>query len=125
MEPTPESGPSCYGATTNSMVALHATAITALLGNRMNRPHNGVTAAGLSGTQRGGEHLAISAPDLSLQPGVQELHRHSRCLSGGLAKAPRRDRPNRLHRNPRFGNHRSINMKAGITGERERRPPLA
>src|SRR5712671_6826443 len=73
-----------------------------------------VTAAGLSGTQRGEEHLAISAPDLSLQPGVQELHRHSRCLSGGLAKAPRRDRPNRLHRNPRLGNHRSINVKAGI-----------
>jgi hypothetical protein len=38
------------------------------------KPHNGITAAGLSGTQRGGEHLAILASDLSLQSGVQELH---------------------------------------------------
>jgi hypothetical protein len=32
---------------------------------------------------------ALSAPDLSLQPGVQELHRYSRCLSGSLAEAAR------------------------------------
>ena len=50
---------------------------------------------------------------LSLEPCVQELHPHSRRLSGCLAQAPRRDRPHRLHRYPRLGNHRSIIMKAG------------
>jgi hypothetical protein len=52
----------------------------------------------------GPKHLAISAPDLSLQPGLQETHRHPRCLprrglvsSSGLigsTPAPGRNRRN-------------------------------
>ena len=61
------------------------------------------------------QYLRQTAPDLSLQPGVQDLHRHSRRLSGRLAKAPRRDRPYRLHRDARLGNDRLNNLKAGIT----------
>src|SRR5260370_13117948 len=93
-----------HGHSRPSWLAHHAQTQSA------EKPHHGVTAAGLSGTQRGGEHLAISAPDLSLQPGVQELHRHSRCLSGGLPKAPRRARPTRLLPNPRLGHLRSIQL---------------
>ena len=78
------------------------------------KPHPGVAPARMSGAQCGGEHLAIPAPDLSLEPCVQEPRRHSRRLSGRMAQAPRRDRSNRLHRHARLGNHRSIIVKAGI-----------
>ena len=82
------------------------------------KPHHGAAATSVPGTQRSREYLAIPAPDLPLKPGVQELHRHSRRLPGRLAKAARRDRANRINRYPRVGNHRSNNMKAGITAHR-------
>src|SRR5450755_2787209 len=72
-------------------------------------------AAGMPGTQRGREHLAVSAPDLSRQPGVRRLHRHSRRLPGRLAKTSRRDRSHHLNRTTRLDHHRSISLKAGIS----------
>src|ERR1019366_10406887 len=71
-------------------------------------------AAGMPGTQRGREHLAVSAPDLSRQPCVRGLHRHSRRLPGRLAKTSRRDRSHHLNRTTRLDHHRSISLKAGI-----------
>src|SRR5450631_3318579 len=71
-------------------------------------------AAGMPGTQRGRENLAVSAPDLSRQPGVRRLHRHSRRLPGRLAKTSRRDRSHHLNRTTRLDHHRSISLKAGI-----------
>jgi hypothetical protein len=71
-------------------------------------------AARLSRTQLGREHLAVSAPNLSRQPGVRRLHRHPRRPPGRLAKTSRRDRPHHLDRSAQLGHHRSISLKAGI-----------
>lgn len=64
------------------------------------------------------DHLAISAPDLSLEPRVPDLQRYLGRLSGRLAQTPRRGRARRLNRDARLGCHRSIIVKAGITGPR-------
>jgi hypothetical protein len=79
------------------------------------KPHNGVAAAGLSGTQtrrrtsgntcvRPISPIGCSRATLTFSTPVRRP-----------GKAPRQDRSNRLHRNPRLGNHRSINMKAGMS----------
>jgi hypothetical protein len=54
-------------------------------------------------------------PDLSLKSRLRQLHRHPRRLPARLAKAPRRNRTHRIHRNTPVDHHRSITMKAGIT----------
>src|SRR3981081_811801 len=49
------------------------------------QPHAGSVATCLPGTECGGKHLAILAPDLSLQPLVRKLHRNPRRLPVRMA----------------------------------------
>src|SRR5882762_8209277 len=79
------------------------------------QPHPGSAAARLPGTECGGKHLAIPAPDLSLQSRVRNLHRNPRRLPERMAQPSQRARPHRVHCQPRLGLHRLINSKSGIS----------
>ena len=61
------------------------------------------------------KYLAVHAPELVVEPNLQILRRHRRSL---LLRLEHPDRPaleNHVHRTPRLGRRRSVNLRVSIT----------
>src|SRR5262249_38699027 len=68
-------------------------------------------------TQRPRKYLAIHAAELVVEPNFQILRRHRRSLLLRLEHAHRSAVENHVHRPPRLGSRRSLNLRIGITRE--------
>src|SRR6266511_5556707 len=71
-------------------------------------------AAARTRTQRSGKHLAIHAAELALEPCLQILRRHRRPLLLLLEHAYRSTLEDHVHRAPRLGERRLLNVRIGI-----------
>src|SRR5262249_39804024 len=69
-------------------------------------------------TQRPRKYLAIHAAELVVEPNFQILRRHCRSLLLRLEHAHRSAVENHVHRPPRLGSRRSLNLRIGIRGIR-------
>src|SRR5262245_51918188 len=65
-------------------------------------------------TQRPRKYLAIHAAELVVEPNFQILRRHRRSLLLRLEHAHRSAVENHVHRPPRLGSRRSLNLRIGI-----------
>src|SRR5262245_14214747 len=65
-------------------------------------------------TQRPRKYLAIHAAELVVEPNFQVLRRHCRSLLLRLEHAHRSAVENHVHRPPRLGSRRSLNLRIGI-----------
>src|SRR5262249_45519684 len=65
-------------------------------------------------TQRPRKYLAIHAAELVVEPNFQILRRHCRSLLLRLEHAHRSAVENHVHRPPRLGSRRSLNLRIGI-----------
>ena len=65
-------------------------------------------------TQRPRKYLAIHAAELVVEPNFQILRRHRRSLLLRLEHAHRSAVENHVHRPPRLGSRRSVNLRIGI-----------
>src|SRR5262245_35899750 len=66
-------------------------------------------------TQRPRKYLAIHAAELVVEPNFQILRRHRRSLLLRLEHAHRSAVENHVHRPPRLGSRRSLNLRIGIS----------
>src|SRR5262245_21100673 len=66
-------------------------------------------------TQRPRKYLAIHAAELVVEPNFQILRRHRRSLLLRLERAHRSAVENHVHRPPRLGSRRSLNLRIGIS----------
>src|SRR5438552_4197997 len=66
-------------------------------------------------TQRPRKYLAIHAAELVVEPNFQILRRYRRSLLLRLEHAHRSAVENHVHRPPRLGSRRSLNLRIGIT----------
>src|SRR5213083_1273535 len=71
-------------------------------------------AAARTRTQRPGKYLAIHAAELALEPCLQILRRHRRPLLLRLEHAYRSTLEDHVHRAPRLGERRLLNVRIGI-----------
>src|SRR3974390_504133 len=71
-------------------------------------------AAAFSRAQQPGEHLAVHAPKLAIEPHLQILRRHRRSLLLRLEYPHRPALEDYVNRAPRLGLRRSINLRIGI-----------
>src|SRR5262249_8089504 len=69
-------------------------------------------------TQRPRKYLAIHAAELVVEPNFQILRRHRRSLLLRLEHAHRSAVENHVHRPPRLGSRRSLNLRIGIIPSR-------
>src|SRR5262249_46893840 len=67
-------------------------------------------------TQRPRKYLAVHATELAVEPNFQILRRHRRSLLLRLEHAHRSAVGNHVHRAPRLGSRRSLNLRIGISG---------
>jgi hypothetical protein len=67
-------------------------------------------------TQQPKKHLAVHAAELAVKPCLQILRQHHRSLLLRLEHAHRSAVENHVHRAPRLGSSRSVNLRNGITG---------
>src|SRR5262245_8310754 len=65
-------------------------------------------------TQRPRKYLAIHAAELVVEPNFQILRRHRRSLLLRLEHSHRSAVENHVHRPPRLGSRRSLNLRIGI-----------
>src|SRR5262245_8573154 len=72
-------------------------------------------AATRARTQRPRKYLAIHAAELAIEPNFQILRRYRRSLLLRLEHAHRAAVENHVHRAPRLGSRRSLNLRMGIT----------
>src|SRR5262249_51248421 len=72
-------------------------------------------AATRARTQRPRKYLAIHAAKLAIEPNFQILRRYRRSLLLRLEHAHRAAVENHVHRAPRLGSRRSLNLRIGIT----------
>src|SRR5262249_45829032 len=63
------------------------------------------------------KYLAIHAAELVIEPNFQILRRHCRSLLLRLEHAHRSAVENHVHRPPRLGSRRSLNLRIGIKPE--------
>ena len=77
------------------------------------------SAARQPGAEPDREHLAVSAPKLSLKSRVPRLRRCCRGVRLSLEQAHCRARSHRLHRYTRLDCHQSRSVKVGITGNEQ------
>src|SRR5947209_17317817 len=75
-------------------------------------------------TQRPRKYLAIHAAELVVEPNFPILRRYRRSLLLRLEHAHRSAVENHVHRPPRLGSRRSLNLRIGISRARPRRPRL-
>src|SRR5262249_51234670 len=66
-------------------------------------------------TQRPRKYLAVHAAELVVEPNFQILRRYRRSLLLRLEHAHRSAVENHVHRPPRLGSRRSLNLRIGIT----------
>src|SRR6201984_1748973 len=71
-------------------------------------------AATRARTQRPRKYLAIHAAELAGEPNFQILRRHRRSLLLRMEHAHRSAMENHVHRAPRLGRRRSLNLRIGI-----------
>src|SRR6266545_1210063 len=72
-------------------------------------------AAARTRTQRSGKYLAIHAAELALEPCLQILRRHRRPLLLRLEHAYRSTLEDHVHRAPRLGERRLLNVRIGMS----------
>src|ERR1700747_2698023 len=77
-------------------------------------------AAAFARAEQPGEHLAVHAPQLAIEPRLQILRRHRRSLLLRLEYPHRPAVEDHVNLAPQLGLHRSINLRIGIT-----QPPSA
>src|SRR5262249_10891263 len=68
--------------------------------------------------QRPRKYLAVHARELAVEPNFQILRRYRRSLLLRLEHAHRSAVENHVHRPPRLGSRRSLNLRIGITRPR-------
>src|SRR6516225_1954615 len=73
-------------------------------------------AAAFARTEQPGEHLAVHAPKLAIEPGLQILRRHRRSLLLRLEYPYCSAVEDHVNRAPGVGLHRSFNLRIGISG---------
>src|SRR6516162_6481904 len=78
-------------------------------------------AAAFARTEQPGEHLAVHAPKLAIEPRLQILRRHRRSLLLRLEHPYRSAVEDHVNRAPGVGLHRSFNLRIGISPLRPRR----
>ncbi len=61
------------------------------------------------------KHLAVHAPELAVEPYLQILRRHRRSLLLRMEHTDRSALENHVHRTPRLGGRRSLNLRIGIS----------
>src|SRR6266545_3397179 len=81
-------------------------------------------AAARTRTQRSGKYLAIHAAELALEPCLQILRRHRRPLLLRLEHAYRSTLEDHVHRAPRLGERRLLNVRIGISSAESNKHPL-
>src|SRR5262252_3462431 len=82
-------------------------------------------AAAFARTEQPGEHLAVHAPKLAIEPRLQILQRHRRSLLLRLEHPYCSAVEDHVNRAPGVGLHRSFNLRIGISpgpGTGHRRP---
>src|SRR6516162_11441090 len=72
-------------------------------------------AAAFARTEQPGEHLAVHAPKLAIEPRLQILRRHRRSLLLRLEHSYCSAVEDHVNRAPGVGLHRSFNLRIGIT----------
>jgi signal transduction histidine kinase len=112
---------------------------TDLGGPQGSKQHLALAApATCSRAQRPRKYLAIHAAELAVEPNFQILRRHRRSLLLRLEHAYRPALENHVHRAPRLGSRRSLNLRIGIrrgdrstwrrrifSGDRAASPPVS
>src|SRR4029077_1394526 len=81
-------------------------------------------AAARARTQRPGKHLAVHAPELAVEPGVQIVRRYCGPLLLCLEHAHRSALEDLVRRPPRLGKRGLSNVRIGISPAAARRPCL-
>src|SRR3974390_750867 len=71
-------------------------------------------AAAFARTEQPGEHLAVHAPKLAIEPHLQILRRHRRSLLLRLEHPYCSAVEDHVNRAPGVGLHRSLNLRSGI-----------
>src|SRR6516164_5658098 len=71
-------------------------------------------AAAFARTEQPGEHLAVHAPKLAIEPRLQILRRHRRSLLLRLEHSYCSAVEDHVNRAPGVGLHRSFNLRIGI-----------
>src|SRR6516165_10416811 len=71
-------------------------------------------AAAFARTEQPGEHLAVHAPKLAIEPRLQILRRHRRSLLLRLEHPYCSAVEDHVNRAPAVGLHRSFNLRIGI-----------
>src|SRR6516225_2520273 len=74
-------------------------------------------AAAFARTEQPGEHLAVHAPKLAIEPRLQILRRHRRSLLLRLEHPYCSAVEDHVNRAPGVGLHRSFNLRIGITSQ--------
>src|SRR6516225_4317887 len=72
-------------------------------------------AAAFARTEQPGEHLAVHAPKLAIEPRLQILRRHRRSLLLRLEHPYCSAVEDHVNRAPGVGLHRSFNLRIGIS----------
>src|SRR6516162_261732 len=72
-------------------------------------------AAAFARTEQPGEHLAVHAPKLAIEPRLQILRRHRRSLLLRLEHSYCSAVEDHVNRAPGVGLHRSFNLRIGIS----------
>src|SRR6516164_2616910 len=72
-------------------------------------------AAAFARTEQPGEHLAVHAPKLAIEPRLQILRRHRRSLLLRLEHPYCSAVEDHVNRAPAVGLHRSFNLRIGIS----------
>src|SRR5262245_23417685 len=84
-------------------------------GPQGSKQHLALTApATRTRTQRPRKHLAVHAAELVVEPNFQIFRRYRRSLLQRLEHAHRSAVENHVHRPPRLGSRRSLNLRIGI-----------
>src|SRR6516225_677024 len=81
-------------------------------------------AAAFARTEQPGEHLAVHAPKLAIEPRLQILRRHRRSLLLRLEHSYCSAVEDHVNRAPGVGLHRSFNLRIGISRLSNERPVL-
>src|SRR6516165_11183682 len=82
-------------------------------------------AAAFARTEQPGEHLAVHAPKLAIEPRLQILRRHRRSLLLRLEHPYCSAVEDHVNRAPAVGLHRSFNLRIGINPYSNPAPPTA
>src|SRR5262252_7559548 len=87
----------------------------ALAQGRYRSPDKAIAAPKARPNSRPRKCLAIHAAELAIEPNFQILRRHHRSLLLRLEHAHRSAMENYVHRAPRLGSRRSLNLRIGMS----------